>query len=231
LLDLLLSLPSHAIILGGTAQESDDTLDVSVEVIEPAPIGQLQIGAGKFEGTDVFGLNEKQNFILEESINIFDFYNFNNPTPVATIPLSEGSVYSSHMIWVDPPGEGFLGGNGRRYNWEGQIEFKDPIVGIIPRSIIVEPSIPETNKIFGLDNVDYTGTQSLDNVVDIVTWDNNILDFKLAAGDGTDHFRVITATSAPEAAPEPLTILGSTLALGFGAFFKKKYDKKQIQTN
>jgi len=41
------------------------------------------------------------------------------------------------------------------------------------------------------------------------------------AGDGTIH----TVTSTP--VPEPTTILGSSIALGFGAFFKKQSSKKR----
>jgi hypothetical protein len=46
-------------------------------------------------------------------------------------------------------------------------------------------------------------------------------------GPGLSHFTVYSIAKGPsEEVPEPLTILGSGLALGFGAMFKKKYSNK-----
>lgn len=51
----------------------------------------------------------------------------------------------------------------------------------------------------------------------------------LAGGGDRDYRDFIVAVSDVEPVPEPLTILGTGLALGFGGLFKKQQSKKQGQ--
>lgn len=56
------------------------------------------------------------------------------------------------------------------------------------------------------------------------------MDINSNHGGGTTEIREVafaaTAAATAEPVPEPLTILGSTTALGFGALFKRKHSKK-----
>ncbi|BAQ59702.1 hypothetical protein GM3708_107 [Geminocystis sp. NIES-3708] len=234
-------LPSQALVLTGSAVVGGYRFGNS-NVINPQPTGvsilqksdllalsNNQVGAGKVEGKNVFALTEKQNITLQKDLMIFGNYFFSDPnyTQPSAIKntLTKGMNVSSDLIWVDPVGQGFLNGNGgERLAWEGTLEFKGRILGILPRDIIVPLAsrTSQTNAIFGLDGVSYSINQSLDNVFDVVTFNGNTLNFKLTAGDGTDHFRVITAVHTPE----PMTILGSFVALCFGGIFKKFTAKK-----
>lgn len=238
----LITPPAEALILSGSAVIGgfnpqnpnagvQNPLSTNVSILTKSDLVTLsnnQVGTGKIEGTDVFGLIEKQNVLLADDLVVFGNYSFTDPNYVQGTAirntLIKGMRVSSDLIWVDPVGEGFLGGNGQRYAWEGTLQFKGRILGILPRNISIAPfrsRTSQTNSIFGLDGVTYSIDQSLDNVFDVVTFEDNKLDFKLTAGDGTDHFRVITVAEVPE----PLTILGSLVALCFGGIFKKHNQK------
>ncbi|MEQ8963705.1 MAG: PEP-CTERM sorting domain-containing protein, partial [Coleofasciculus sp. C2-GNP5-27] len=48
--------------------------------------------------------------------------------------------------------------------------------------------------------------------------------------NGTARPVLLNPVSDPTAVPEPLTLLGSATALGFGALFKREYSRRQKKT-
>jgi hypothetical protein len=237
----LIASPAEALVLGGYAvvggfTASDYSLSpknpqpTDIEILNKSDLSAYdnKVGSHIIEGDDVFVLTEKQNITLEENLTIYGNYFYTDPNYKAidalTVDLSKGRKVSSDLVWVDPVGRGAIGGDGKRLAWEGTLKFRTPILGILTRNIIVptQRRTNYTNSIFGLNDVTYSIGQ-LDNVLDEVTFEGNTLNFRLTAGDGADHFRVITAANVPE----PLTIIGTGLALGFGFMFKRKSMKTE----
>ncbi|MEB3277982.1 MAG: cadherin domain-containing protein, partial [Lyngbya sp.] len=172
----------------GPAHLNDQPRPLEFTLLDPVP---EKIEGNLIESFDLYIINEKQDVTLPRDIDLFDGFTFENyePTPNFTIP--SGSVVSSHLVFVDPPGTSV-----NRYEWKGQLEFDEEIIGILPLDRVIRPPISATNDLFTPDGTTYNlGGRGLDNVWDVVSFDGKTLSFLLDAGDGMDVMRVITASN------------------------------------
>jgi hypothetical protein len=169
--------------------------------------------------TYLLAFNEEQNVKLTRDIgiqespdNIQNLWDNLNLTKF----LKKGMTISSHLIYLaklpQTPG---------RINLEANVSFDGRIVGFLGDFRLFHP----INDLFapGALNTGPTG-QSLEGVggfltPDIVTLLNpNSIRLNFSQHSGIDPLRVFTV----EEVPEPLTILGTGLALGMGMILKRK---------
>ena len=222
---ILAAHPSSAAIIGGQTTvgritlsgEILDSTTGNVTVLDPPP---SLIEEDGFESLNVLAFNEKQSHILSQDIIAYEEF-FGSEGPIGEVIIPAETRLSSHFVFVDPPEPQTAG--PRRYVWSGQITFDEEIKGIIGRGF------SQTDKLLGLEDTSYRmgGGNGLDqrtaeNFRDVVSFNKNILSFRITAVPyGMDSVRVITGKNSTPPAPEPLTILGSGVALGFGVLFQK----------
>jgi hypothetical protein len=224
--------PAYAAIVGGWSTVSTrvgpvGTLDINLLDTPPS-----RIKLNTIESQQILAFNEKQNVTLSENVLTSD--GFNTSTGVQDILIPAGTFVSSHFLFADPP---VLPGEPlwkSRHFWEGEITFDNEIIGIVAQ----RGSIPKSSTLLGLEDVDYSGLSrsGLDkiapsNVVDIVSFEGNTLSFRISTAHlGLDPMRVITYANQATPVPEPLTLLGTSTALGFIPLLKRAYSKKQKKT-
>ena len=131
-------------------------------------------------------------------------------------------MINSHYIY-------FFGLNdGVRTIAEATIEFEKPIIGLMgdPRPIAVSQSqVSSINYFHVRDGATLEGL----NFFNPLDWDyvkvtgenNNVLQLRFTTNRAFESLLVVTDASFQQV-PEPLTILGSTVAVIFGAAFKSK---------
>ncbi|MEQ8958437.1 MAG: PEP-CTERM sorting domain-containing protein [Coleofasciculus sp. C2-GNP5-27] len=209
--------PSDAAIIGGSAiLENKGGEVVELEILDPPP-SRVELNA--INSLNVLGFNEKQNVILPQDILADDRFDLSKEsTSPNDVLIPTGTLVSSHFIFFDPPTA------NRRVRWSGQVTFDQEIIGIVAR----RNAHRDTNGILGLEDTSYNlgglglDIVPVDRLEDIVSFEDNVLSFSITTGStGLDPVRVITAASpVTPAVPEPLTILGSGIALGFGVLFQ-----------
>jgi len=146
--------------------------------------------------------------------------------------IPQGTRINSYYIFLDGlpinvtnPNIGAWG-NSRRLNGFATIVFEEDILGLIGgRQLLVD-----TNDILGKTGVQYEpriGFAGLEpGAGDIAMIEGNdqcnacVLTFNFRTHDTMDAIRVITKSTSVEV-PEPITILGSGMALGFGLLFRR----------
>jgi len=220
--------PSDAAIIGsriqgGFVNQPQDNL--GLKIIEPPPEGII---TRSFEGwdengnyfqdpnpdptRDLIGIIEKQSVVLPRNVSVLDEFGTQTFRPNDTI--AKDTLVSSYLFYVNPPA-----GGQPYFEWSGEITFDAPILGIVGGFFV---HWPQTTNVVGLDNTTYQLRTALDAQQDRVSWENNVLTFNISAVVGMEPFRVITSGNPVVASvPEPLTILGSGAALGFGILFRK----------
>jgi hypothetical protein len=186
--------------------------------------------------TSLFAFNEEQNVKLTRDIGIQESPDNNNICPVApysiicndwdnlnlTKFLKKGMTISSHLIYLAKLPER----PGRRIYLEANVSFDGRIVGFLGDMRLLEP----INDLFA-PNATHGSGDSLEGVVrrnpehhDIVTLlSPNSIRLNFTQHSGLDPLRVFTV----EEVPEPLTILGTGLALGMGMILKRKSLKSE----
>lgn len=179
---------------------------------------------------------EKQNVTLTRDIYLWDHFNWkdypwgNGPTPADWQPnvvVEAGEIVSSYLILSDPPGKGET---GLKSSWTGTITFSEEILGIIPFSTYEgNPyGYTFTDDLFLPSGVSYNIDPPSLMDADEVNIDGAQLSFSINTQWGTDSMRVIVRGSSQiQVVPEPLFLLGTGVAIGFGTFFKHKISKKQ----
>jgi len=227
---VLVANPSDAAIIGSSIQggfrgQSKDNLEL--KIIEPPPEGIILGNFDNFDdgnytvdpnpnaAVDLFGIIEKQSIVLPQSINVWDRFDEQTPSNFNTT-IPQDTLVSSYFFYVQPPG-----GDNPTFEWSGQIEFDAPVLGLV--SGYGNGRYQPTTQLVGLDNTNYQISAGLDRRQgDVVTFEDNVLTFFIEARSGTEPFRVITSGNpVVPSVPEPLTILGSGIALGFGLLFRK----------
>lgn len=216
---VLAASPSYGAIIGGTSTVTTrggsfvGTFDF--EKLDPAP---SVIDSNQFESLSMQGFDEKQNVTLDQDFFVSDGWNEQNRSN-SEVLIPTGTLVSSHFIFADTP-------TPSRRIWSGEITFDQNIIGIIAR----RNSFTTTTDLLGLETTRYnlngrgleSGGDRFPALKDIVSFDGNVLSFTISAGGSTiDPLRVITHGSQVTSVPEPLTILGSGVALGFGVLFRK----------
>jgi len=220
---VLAASPSYGAIIGGTSTVTTrggsfvGTFDF--EKLDPAP---SVIDSNQFESLSMQGFDEKQNVTLDQDFFVSDGWNEQNRSN-SEVLIPTGTLVSSHFIFADTP-------THSRRIWSGEITFDQNIIGIIARRGSFTSDASST-RLFGLETTRYNlhGGRGLESggdrfpaLKDIVSFDGNVLSFTISAGGSTiDPLRVITHGSQVTSVPEPLTILGSGVALGFGVLFRK----------
>ena len=210
---------------GGYVNQPPGNLEL--KIIEPPPQGIILGNFDNFDGgnltvdpnpnaaVDLFGIIEKSSIVLPQSIEVWDRFDQQTPSHF-NVTIPQDTLVSSYLFYVQPPG-----GDNPKFEWSGQIQFDAPILGIV--SGYSNGRYQPTTQLVGLDNTNYQISAGLDRKQgDVVTFEDNLLTFFIEARSGTEPFRVITSGSPVVASvPEPLTILGSGIALGFGMLFRR----------
>ncbi len=172
---------------------------------------------------DIFGIIEKQSVVLPKSVELWD--KFDKDTSNFNVTIPQNTIVSSYLFYVSAPGP--QPGTDQAFEWSGQIIFDTPILGIVSRQW------RSTHQLVALDNTEYHYGGGLDGhplekFRDVVTFEDNVVNFFVSARTGSDGFRVITSGSpVTPAVPEPLTILGTGTALGFIPLLKGATSGKQ----
>jgi hypothetical protein len=187
--------------------------------------------------TTLFAFNEEQSVKLTRDIGIQESPDNNNICPVASYSiicndwdnlnltkfLKKGMTISSHLIYLaklpQTPG---------RLNLEATVFFSSKIIGFVGDPFFINPMndlfAPNTTKTIWGGNTLEGVVGRTTNTRDIVTLLNpNSIRLNFTIHSGLDPLRVFTV----EEVPEPLTILGTGLALGFGFMFKRKSMKTE----
>jgi len=231
--------PSDAAIIGSSVQggyknqpETQRTLEL--QIVEPPPEGIILGNLDNFEdgnytvdpnpnpAVDLFGIIEKQSVVLPQSIEVWD--RFDRQTSDFNVTIPEGTLVSSYLFYVNPPG-----GDEPTFEWSGQIQFDATVLGIV--SGYSKRSWQPTTQLVGLENTKYRIGAGLDRHQEVVTFEDNVLNFYISARSGTEPFRVITSgNSINPAVPEPLTLMGTGIALGFIPLLKGAYSRKHRHT-
>ncbi|NJL54831.1 PEP-CTERM sorting domain-containing protein [bacterium] len=145
--------------------------------------------------------------------------------------VSAGTRVDSYFIFLDglPPeyvseSDPNLWRNSRRINAFATLQFEENILGVIGN----DRQLLETRNLLGRPSVTYDNrpNRQLDANDSIFIRGNGecescIIDLSFLAFDGMDPLRVITESSYSEEVPEPLTVVGTGLAVGFAYLFKK----------
>jgi len=220
--------PSDAAIIGSRIQGgyvNQPQANLGLKIIEPPPEGIIIRSFERFDENgnliydpnpdptrDLIGIIEKQSVVLPRDVSVLDEFSDQTARPNDTIP--KDTLVSSYFFYVNPPA-----GDLPRFEWSGSITFDAPILGIVGGFSVYWP---HTTRWVGLDDTNYQIRTALDAKQDRVNWANNVLTFDISSNTGMEPFRVITSGSpVVESVPEPLTILGSGIALGFGMLFRK----------
>ena len=154
---------------------------------------------------------------LDDSNLAYDWDASRSNMPV----LSQGILLNSHFIFFSR-----LGGRGRQFA-RAVIEFNTPIIGFIDTR-----HSDLTNDIFSTTQYNITPGRTLEGLgwedvetrdyVKVLEDNPRILEIEFSTFDAFEGVRVLTQASSIQQVPEPLTILGTLTALGFGAMFKRK---------
>jgi hypothetical protein len=228
-LNLASTLPSQAIMITGTVEgkfRTDSSFTPLTLDIFSSPPEILNFKALPFntanpdQNKNPKVLEEKQNTKLSQDILVWDGYNY--PTN-KQFTISSGTTVSSTFMYFNPPGDQDIFGNSiPKYLWSGILEFDSDIIGIVARDFSL------TNQLLGLNDTTYQFSGTLDGtgtiatqLEDYVSFEGNKLSFLIGARWGYEPIRIITAAEVPE----PMTILGSLVALCFGGIFKKHSQK------
>lgn len=195
---------------------------------------------------DMRGIIEQQSVKLSKAINVWSSLKDDILVPSAptNLTIAQDTIVSSYLFYVNPPAQESLGKG--RFNWFGEFKFDAPILGLVGGGYggIHNKRWQPTNQLLGVEGSRYNVRAGLDAYQDVVTFKDNILTFNIFSRTGTEPFRVITAQTpvivptvtqtfdmitaqTPVAAaaapvPEPLTILGSIGAIGFGVLFRRE---------
>ena len=181
-----------------------------------------------------YAFNEAQNVTLPSSLGVQEFAdNIQNDWDTLTFDdpedfIPEGTTVSSHMIYLASD----LGGG--LVKQRARVSFERDIIGFNGDFKLFFPD----NDLFAPNalNQRYTNT-GLEGItgslpVDLVTLvDPKTIELDWRIYNGVDALRVITYGDSPVSAPEPTTILGTGLFLGFVTLFKRKSLKsKRVST-
>jgi len=210
-------------VQGGYKNQPETQRSLELQIVEPPPEGIILGNLDNFEdgnytvdpnpnpAVDLFGIIEQQSVVLPQSIDAWD--QFGRQTSDFNVTIPQGTLVSSYLFYVNPPG-----GDEPTFEWSGQLQFDAPVLGIISgfSNRRYEPS----TQLVGLENTTYRISAGLDRHQEVVTLEDNVLNFYISARSGTEPFRVITSGTPTVPVPEPLTILGSGMALGFGVLFQ-----------
>jgi hypothetical protein len=205
--------------------------------------------------TSIFGFNEEQNVKLTRDIGIQespdninrcpnskysiicnDWDNTSVDKKIVTDWLHKGMTVSSHFLYISKP----LTFAGRLY-LEAEVFFDSKVVGFIgdpslnvPLNDLFAPGAVNNNKPGG--TLEGVGTDKRRPSIppDIVTLTgSNSIRLNLTVNSGWEGLRVFTVKNVPplkvEEVPEPLTILGTGLALGMGMILKRKSLKSETE--
>lgn len=227
--------PSSAAIIGSKIQGgfiNQPQNELGLKIVDPPPEGVIIkntfevidengyfIRPNPDPNRDVLGIIERQSVVLPKAISVLDEFNKQkNIGPNATV--AQDTLVSSYLFYFNPPG-----GDEPRFNWLGQITFDAPVLGIIGGYRVYWP---RTTRYVGLENTNYEIASAIDPRDDVVSFENNVLTFNVSSKSGLEPFRVITSGNPTIATvPEPLTILGSGVALGFVPLLKRAYSRKR----
>ncbi|EDX76701.1 PEP-CTERM putative exosortase interaction domain protein [Coleofasciculus chthonoplastes PCC 7420] len=211
-------------VRGGYVGQPETNLEL--QIVDPPPQEIRIINFEREEGDDrinpdpnrdLRAVIEKQALVLPRNLDVLDEFGEETFRPNTTI--AKDTLVSSYLFYVNPAGVG-----QPKFRWHGQIRFDAPVLGILGGFSI---NWNASNRLLGLENTSYSIGSGLDRRQgDIVNIDNNVLQFDITASAGMEPFRVITSGSPTVSVPEPITILGSGVALGFGVLFRKIKQKQ-----
>lgn len=211
-------------VRGGYVGQPETNLEL--QILDPPPQEIRIINFEREEGDDrinpdpnrdLRAVIEKQALVLPRNLDVLDEFGEETSRPNTTI--AKDTLVSSYLFYVNPAGVG-----QPKFRWHGQIRFDAPVLGILGGFSI---NWNASNRLLGLENTSYSIGSGLDaRQGDIVNIDNNVLQFDITAAAGMEPFRVITSGTPTVSVPEPITILGSGVALGFGVLFRKIKQKQ-----
>jgi hypothetical protein len=220
----------------GLIWHEDDTDSI------PVPTGDNIIVNNKVPSTVQQGANMNprlQMFVEQSNRELTNDLQTNDPKNMPTLlpkAIAKGTKYNSYYLFLDGIGLASNNsnfspwGNSYRVNAFATIIFEESIFGIIGNKFLLK----DTNQILGNSNIQYesrTGFAGLESNDTVVIEDNGtciacVLKINFLTHDTMDPVRIITAPiSQAEPVPEPMTILGSLVALCFGSIFKKHNQK------
>ena len=168
---------------------------------------------------------------------ILSYFIFAFPLLVSASPVKAATFFFEEITVTDTL---FQSSTRSRRNPEPPLEGQDYKLLFEAEYQILKPETRERKSIVfdpKKEKVETVMTTVLDDIVTEVTsrettfkWIEDITDWReVMVNETKTPFKLFTKTTTARvvAIPEPLTILGSGLALGFGAYFKKEYSKKQ----
>ncbi|MEO0947489.1 MAG: PEP-CTERM sorting domain-containing protein [Cyanobacteria bacterium J06641_5] len=178
---------------------------------------------GRTENSSVIGFTEQQSVTIDSPLNVDYLISGDDigqqlrgvQSPAAN-PLTLGSgTYSSVLLHFDP-----VGNNGGRVE-DATFSFSGDIVAIIANATF----LAESDEAFGVASF-YQNSVSRrsenSDLFTIVAPDTIRLDAFRTSRAFADDLRIITTAVPAEAAPEPLTVIGSICALGLGAAARRR---------
>ncbi|MEQ8752344.1 MAG: PEP-CTERM sorting domain-containing protein [Coleofasciculus sp. G1-WW12-02] len=219
-------------VRGGYVGQPETNLEL--QIVEPPAEG---IRLGNFDNfddgytvdpnpnaaVDLFGIIEKQSIVLPQSIDVWDRFDRQTPSNF-NVTIPKDTLVSSYLFYVQPPG-----GDNPKFEWSGQIRFDAPVLGIVS-GYSNKSSYQPTTELVGLENTTYRIGAGLDRRQgDVVTFEDNVLTFFIESRSGTEPFRVISSGTPTVSVPEPITILGSGVALGVGVLFRSMTKKQKAE--
>jgi hypothetical protein len=190
--------------------------------------------------TSLLAFNEEQNVKLTRDIGIQESPDNTSTCPVASYSvicndwdnlnvtkfLDKGMRISSHLIYFAK--ENLPTG---RINLQATVSFSSRIVGFLGDPSFINPIndlfAPNATRTLGsggtLEGVSLRPNALTPDLVTLLS--PNSIQLNFSQSSGIDPLRVFTV----EEVPEPLTILGTGLALGMGMIFKRKSLKSETE--
>lgn len=193
----MIAIPAQAAIVG--VGNGGRIISAPDSVFDDAP--------GVEDADEMLGFDERQNVLLTDDLQVDNGF------------IAAGTRVNSHMILLNTPGSGWTTLEDIEWTFNGRI------LGVM--SDFNGTLEAASNSILGAPGTAYPGSfrgRGLGGGSPIDTHSGvgtNTLTVTMRVREPGDWIRVVTAV------PEPLTILGSATALGFGALFKREHSKKQ----
>jgi hypothetical protein len=214
-----LAYSQNVFFLGGFAENNSSALNSSNVTFTPESLifnSSTQLGDSLFTSTYNSTYDSNTDTVTWNQLGVLGSQSWSSSGTVSFLDDNETIVWNSNGS-INPEWEVFLqlGWNGE--GWTGGISgtISDNLgeygsynanVGIAYDGNFWKGSVEGIySKVIGSAEVGISGNATYTSTGD-------------TTGSITPYFAVV---------PEPLTILGSGLGLGFGAFFKKEYSKKQ----
>ncbi|NJL54832.1 PEP-CTERM sorting domain-containing protein [bacterium] len=171
----------------------------------------------------ILGFNEEQEVLLNRDVSTQMLNEWDDLDNL--IPIAAGKKVSSHMLYFTSPSSS-LG----RITASATVVFENPILGFVGDFRLFRPD----NDLFA-PGANWNGPGVISSLEEQQSWtpldavtllDDRTIQLEFTTQSAIDPLRVITLAQSTESIPEPLTVLGTGVGLGFGVFFKRKLSKR-----